>query len=141
MTKVYPVGRGREYSRQVCRGPCTSPASPSSASLTWHCQSPTSLMYCLLIPGEGRGKGGGQVILVQPAVFRWPTTVADGGHQGHGESCVVPSLSLDSHSTKCLDIAVIRPSSPEASRSGRQNTDVLGLVYSWFGNAQSAFEN
>lgn len=80
MLKVYPVGRGRADSWQVCPGPHTSPASLSPASLTQHCQGPVVLMYCLLIPGEGRGKGRGQVILVQPAVSRWPTTVADRGH-------------------------------------------------------------
>lgn len=120
MLKVYPVGRGRAGSWQVCPAPTPHlPALALPASLAWHCQGPMALMYCLLIPGEGRGKGRGQVILVQPAVSRWPTTVAGRGHQGRGES-------LNNHSTKCQDTAVSLPAHLRAP-VGEADTDSLSL--------------
>lgn len=76
---------------------------------------PHVLMYCLLIPGAGRGKGRGQVILVQPAVSRWPTTVAErlSGPWGvtHG-----PVPLAQQSPTKCLYTAVTMPASSEGSR-------------------------
>lgn len=138
MTKVDPVGRGRADSRQVRPGPRTSPASPSSASLTQLCQSPMSPMCFSLIPGEGRGEGRGSVMLVHPAVSRWPTTVADRGHEPRGESRMAQSLSLNSRPTKWLDTAVIVPGSSEGSGFREAEYRFTWLRILWFGNAQNA---
>ena len=68
-------------------------------------------------------------MLVRPAVFRWPTTVADRGHQPRGESGMARSLaatvtpqSASIHLPSCLF--------PLRAHSGRQNIDSLGLGYS-----------
>lgn len=79
--------------------------------------------------GEGRGGGRGSIMLVRPAVFRWPTTVADRGHQPRGESGMARSLSA----TVTPQSALIHLPSclfPLRARSGRQNIDSLGLGYS-----------
>lgn len=55
-------------------------------------------------------------MLAPPAVSRWPTTVANRGHQPLGESCMARSLSFNRYPTKCLDTPVIMPGSCEGSR-------------------------
>lgn len=102
-------------------GRCAQAPTPHLPA--WLCQphsaSPKPRVTAVLLVGSGEGRGKGR------AASRQSIQLCPGGPrqwQTEGTSLVGshtwPSPSLSNHPTKCLQVAVIVPGSPESSGSG-----------------------